>query len=150
MKAAGTTLSNNILHRAKKEHIDITPMKLQKLLYYVCVKYAKEMGISPISEPFEVWKYGPVLNSVYTEFKPFGAQKITKYAKNAAGTAMMVNESLNPFLRQCLDYVWNNMKQFSGVELSRRTHRPESGWYAAYQRDDSIITLEDMEHDGTI
>ena len=58
--------------------VEITPMKLQKILYYVCVKYVKETGIFPIYERFEVWKYGPVIPSVYSEFKTFGASPIKK------------------------------------------------------------------------
>lgn len=150
MKAVATVLSNNILIRAKQEHIKVTPMKLQKLLYYVCVKYAKETGDLLISEPFEVWPYGPVVPSVYSEFKPYGSSPIKRYAKNAAGEAMIVNEDLNLDLADCINYVWNRLKGFNGIELGKRTHLRGSGWYAAYQRDDEIITLEDMKNDTTI
>ena len=56
MKASAQSLCNNILMRAHRESIDVTPMKLQKLLYYVCTKYVQETGISPIMEYFAVWK----------------------------------------------------------------------------------------------
>lgn len=150
MRAAATTLSNNILIRAKKENVDVSPMKLQKLLYYVCVKYAQKTGNLPISEQFEVWKYGPVLSSVYAEFKPFGAKKIESYALNAKSRAMIVNETMNPTLKSCIDYVWNKLKGYSAVELSERTHQKGSGWYTAFQQNRTIITTEDMVHDSTI
>ena len=79
MKAVATVLSNNILFRAKKDHIPVTPMKLQKLLYYVCVKYVQDTGTTPIAEPFLVWKYGPVAPSVYAEFKSYGSKPIKSY-----------------------------------------------------------------------
>lgn len=150
MRASATVLSNNILMRGKMDDIKITPMKLQKLLYYICVMYVKETGHLPISEHFEVWQYGPVLASVYAEFKPFGASPITKYALNAKGKARIVDESCNPVLSSCIEYVWNKFKKTSAVDLSRRTHQKGSGWYAAFQRNDDAIKTEDMKNDTTL
>ncbi len=150
MKAVATVLSNNILVRARRENIKVTPMKLQKLLYYVCVKYVKETGDLPVSEPFEVWQYGPVVPSVYSEFKPYGASPIKQLAKNAKGRAMIVDEDANPTLTDCINYVWSRFKNYTGIELGRRTHLKGSGWYAAFQRDDEVITSEDMLNDTTI
>ena len=150
MRASATVLCNNILFRAKKEKISVTPMKLQKLLYYVCVKYVKETGHLPISEHFEVWKYGPVLATVYAEFKPFGSSPIKEYAVNAKGKSRMVDEDCNPLLSSCIDYVWRKLKSYSAVELSQRTHQKGSGWYAAFQRDQDAISTEDMKNDTTL
>lgn len=150
MRASATVLCNNILVRAKNENIPVTPMKLQKLLYYVCVKYVKETGNLPISEHFEVWKYGPVVASAYAEFKPFGSSPITEYAKNAKGKSTMVDEESNPVLKDCLDFVWHKLKGLSGIELSERTHRRGSGWYSAFQAEHSAISTEEMQNDRTL
>lgn len=150
MRATASVLSNNILYRAKKEDIKVTPMKLQKLLYYVCVLYVKKTGRLPIAEHFEVWKYGPVVASVYAEFKPFGSFPITSFALNAKKEAMMVDEDYNPNLRDCLNYAWNNLKHLSGIQLSQRTHQKGSGWYAAFQKNEDVISMEDMKNDCTI
>lgn len=150
MKAVATILSNNILLRAKREKINVTPMKLQKLLYYICVKYAKETGTSPISEQFEVWQYGPVVPSVYSEFKPYGASPIKQLAKNAVGESNMVDEDANPLLTDCINYVWSRYKNFSGIELSKKTHQRGSGWFVAYQAEKETISVEEMMNDTTI
>ena len=150
MRATALVLSNNILHRAKKENVPVTPMKLQKLLYYVCAKYMKETNRYPLSEPFEVWKYGPVIPSVYAEFKPYGSSKITDFARNGAGRAKMVDEEENPILHGALEYVWHTFKGFTGVALSERTHQRGSGWYAAYQRNEEVIQEEDILKDATL
>ena len=150
MKAVATVLSNNLLIRARQENIKVTPMKLQKLLYYVCVKYVKETGEMPVSEPFEVWQYGPVIPSVYHEFKSFRAAGINKFARDAKGEASVVDEDSSSILTDCINFVWSRLKHFTGIELGQRTHQKGSGWYKAYQRDDEIITLEDMKGDTTI
>ena len=48
-------ISNNILSIAYKENIKITPMKLQKLLYFVYRDYLKETNEPLFSERLEVW-----------------------------------------------------------------------------------------------
>lgn len=150
MKATAQNLSNNILYRAKKEHIDVSPMKLQKLLYYVCVKYVKETGVYPIFEYFEPWPYGPVIPSIYFEFKDYGPSPIRTYSKDSKGNSRMVDEDSSPTLRYCIDYIWAKFKSYTGIDLSRRTHQRGSGWYSAYQRNAPIITAEEMRQDGTI
>jgi len=150
MRASATVLSNNILIRAKRDNIKITPMKLQKLLYYTCVKYVKETGELPISEHFEVWKYGPVIPAVYSEFRPFGSSAITSYSKNAKGKSKMVDEDCNPILSSCIDYVWRKYKNLTGIELSKKTHQEGSGWFSAFQKDNATISKEEMQKDGTI
>ncbi len=150
MRASAVVLSNNILQRGKQDNVEISPMKLQKLLYYVCVMYAKRTGKLPISEHFEVWKYGPVLASVYSEFRPFGAKPITSYSLNAKGKANIVDESCNPILRDCLDCVWRKMKDYSAIDLSERTHKKGSGWYSAYQKYKDAISTEEMINDESL
>lgn len=44
MKASAQSLCNNVLTRALKEKIDVTPMKLQKLLYYVFALGSSMLG----------------------------------------------------------------------------------------------------------
>ncbi len=150
MKASAQSLCNNVLTRARKEKIDVTPMKLQKLLYYICVKYVKETGVFPLYEHFEVWKYGPVIPSIYAEFKPFGSSPIKNLTCNAKRKSMMVDEDANPTLKKCINYVWDNLKTYDGVALAKRTHQESGGWYAAYQKRNVIISTEEMKNDRTL
>lgn len=63
---------------------------------------------------------------------------------------MIVDEDANPLLTDCMEYVWNRFKNCTGIELGNRTHRKGSGWYAAFQRDDERISVEDMANDATL
>lgn len=147
MKASSTVLCNNILFRANKDKLKVTPMKLQKIMYYVCRDYVRSTGELPVSEQFEVWPYGPVLPSVYNEFKGFKDKPITSYACDALGKAAMVKESVNPELSRILDDVWHKYKRKTGIELSKMTHQDSSGWYKAYSEGRSVVELEDMKND---
>lgn len=147
MKAVSTVLCNNILNRGFKEKISISPMKLQKLMYFICMDYTRKNGTSPISEQFEVWQFGPVLPSIYAEFKAFGSKPIKEYAKDANGKAFMVNEERNPRLAETIDHIWRRYKNMTGIELSQITHQTRSGWYKAYADGRAYITESDMRYD---
>lgn len=48
----------------------ITNLQLQKILYFTWVDYYKETGTRLFEDqPFEAWKYGPVVSEVYFEYR---------------------------------------------------------------------------------
>lgn len=149
MKALVANLCNNILERGNKENIGISPMKLQRLLYFVCRDYVRRTGQKPISEDFEVCQYGPVIPSVYGMFRFFGASPIRGYAQDAFGKSYKVSERDNPVLASSLDTVWAKYKRLNGIELSQKTHQKGSGWYRAYMDGRDKISLEDIKNDTT-
>lgn len=53
----------------------LTPIKLQKILYYVYVECLKQ-GVKLFDTPIEKWKFGPVVSSVYHNFKTYGVHHI--------------------------------------------------------------------------
>lgn len=55
----------------------LTPLKLQKILYYVSTTYLKEFDQLLFSDSFQKWQYGPVVKDVYHEFKTVGVNHIT-------------------------------------------------------------------------
>lgn len=73
-------LANLILDWAQSDGIKITPMKLQKLLFFCHADYLSLYNISLVRQNFEAWDYGPVIPSIYSEFKSFGSEPIEKRA----------------------------------------------------------------------
>ena len=110
MAFSSTVICNNVLKRAKSENIKVTPMKLQKLLYFVSCEYVKATGTELLSEHFEVWQFGPVLPSVYNEFKSFHSSPITTFAKDANGESFLYDENNAPNLKRSMDLIWNAFK----------------------------------------
>jgi len=70
--------ANYIVWYANKTYpnIPLTHLKLQKLIYYFCVLYAREKNHIPFNEKINKWQFGPVVSSVYDEFKVYGANPI--------------------------------------------------------------------------
>lgn len=54
----------------------LTPLKLQKILYYVATSFLKSYNEQLFPEEFQKWQYGPVVKDVYHEFKTIGVNHI--------------------------------------------------------------------------
>lgn len=140
-------VANTFLYHAFQENISVTPMKLQKLIYFFFREYAKSTDEKLFSEQFETWQYGPVLPSIYYEFQSFGAKKIDKFARDAMGNVKIL--SLNNIdLKQSFDKIWRKYKYFPGTELSNITHREGTAWYKAHQKGSITLDYEDIKNDN--
>lgn len=142
-------IANSILRRAFKEKIAVSPMKLQKLMFFITCLYQRNTGHRLLTESFQPWRYGPVCGAVYGEFKSFGGNPITAYAKNAIGNAYAADERSSPELEQALDTVWSHLGCLSAVMLSRITVLPGSAWSKAVERKNCFISNADMAEDHT-
>lgn len=119
-------VANSILRRAFAEKIAVSPMKLQKLMFFITCLYQRNTGHRLLTESFQPWRYGPVCGAVYGEFKSFGGNPITAYAKDAIGNAYAADERSSPELKQALDTVWSHLGCLPAVTLSRITVLPGS------------------------
>lgn len=74
------TFVNPILQRGSEIHrSDMTPMKVQKLLFHLNGWHLAVTGHASISDTFEVWKFGPAVSSVYHQLKVYGGRPVTAY-----------------------------------------------------------------------
>ena len=86
MKASSSVSAKDIaryfLHRAAEDGDLITPLKMQKLIYYAYV-WALVNTKKPIfEEKFEAWPNGPVLPSLYKELRKYGSSPIDQNFTN--------------------------------------------------------------------
>ena len=99
---------------------EITPMKLIKLVYIAHGWYLAITDQTLIDENPEAWKYGPVISSLYHEFKHLGNSPIEKkFTKK-----VKLEEKAEKFL----DKIWEVYGKFSATDLSSKTHQPETPW----------------------
>jgi len=137
-------IANYILFKAWKEnnqYSDITVMKLIKLVY---IAYGWNLAIynKPLfKEKILAWKYGPVIPSIYHEFKKFSHLPITR---NEYSSVFDLNsgelcdvpivEYSNRDVIKILNAVWENYKDKSAYELSKITHENDSPWSKAWNK----------------
>ncbi|HFU3983635.1 TPA: Panacea domain-containing protein [Streptococcus suis] len=140
-------VANTFLAKAKEEKIDISPMKLQKLIYILYKVYLKNNDLKLFDEPFEVWQYGPVISSVYQIFKKYRSNRITNYHLNEDGTYNTVRFQHNPRFDEAFEFVWKKYKQLDGIYLSQLTHQPNTAWSKADKRGDIYLYDQDIHEE---
>lgn len=143
---------NSILQQAFKENIPISPMKLQKLLYFTYRDYLKKTNQLLFSERFAAWPYGPVLPSIYDEFKSFHGNPITKFAKNADGSASIISSTASGAqgVVYSIANVWQKYKYMSGIELSELTHQEGTAWYKAHTSQAPLLDLDAIKEEPVV
>jgi uncharacterized phage-associated protein len=135
-------IANFFLRTAWAENCPLTQMKLHKLLYYA---HGWQLGLrdSPlIDETVEAWQYGPVVRSVYYEFRDLGASPITRQATELDTSAMDLIAPEVPqedgSSRGLMDRVWQVYGKLSAAQLSQMTHVPDSPWSQTWERAQGI------------
>lgn len=140
MAHTAKAVANHILDLAEAEGVEITPMKLQKLVYFAHGWHLAILNSPLINEQVECWKYGPVIRSLFHEFKEFGLDPITRRAvehhfesdpasrrfKAWSSTAELHNPSEETL--GLIKDVWQVYKIYSAVKLSNMTHLPDTPW----------------------
>ncbi len=123
-------VANSIIEISQKNKSEITHLKLQKLTYFSHGWYlVLTEGIPLIYEPILAWKYGPVIKSIYDEFKLFGDRPIDKLAKKISGPFNLLEKDICPKVENdyplgLLNKVWEVYGNSHALYLSEVTHLP--------------------------
>lgn len=128
------SIANYFLQLAESSGETISPMKLQKLVYYAHGWYAGYTGQPLINEAVEAWQYGPVIPSLYHEFKMYGSKDIKSKASDFDGNGFSVVElPEDSNIQAFLNNIWKSYGKFTGLKLSEMTHAVDSPWYKTWQ-----------------
>lgn len=134
-------VANSILRECEHHDIAVDPMKLQKLIYMAHGYYVGYTETPLIDEYFEAWPYGPVVPSVYHEFKRFGGKAIATGTRalnyfrqpNQASTEAESRAQYMPendrIANLVLNYVVETYGKFTATYLSALTHKVGSPWH---------------------
>lgn len=123
-------VANALLDIARQEGAtDVTPMKLQKLVYYAHGWNLAVTGQPLIDEQIEAWQYGPVVDSIYHAAKGYGNTPIAQRLVNQMGYPAELSAADKSVVTPLLNWIWQQYGQFSGVYLSNLTHMPNTPWY---------------------
>lgn len=114
-------------HECESDPDYLTPMKLQKLLYFAQGWAFAEWGRPLFDEPIEAWREGPVVPEVYTHY--MGREKAPIVPDLSAATPPIVNED-----RALIHAVWDAYKQHSGWRLRDMAYAEEA-WVEAHKAD---------------
>lgn len=130
-------VANFFLSKAENENAPISPLKLLKLVYiaYGWVLALKDLRL--FEDEIQAWQHGPVIPSLYHEFKHFRSGPITEKAGlfDLDSFSYEVPEipTDDKDILVILEHVWGVYKRFSGWSLRNKTHAPHTPWDTVYE-----------------
>lgn len=108
------------LAQSGEERDPLTPLRLQKLLYYVQGWSLAVRKVPAFPEPIEAWAHGPVVPDIYHGLKRFGGDQLVVDIDALAPALDLSDEE-----RSFVDEVWESYKDYSASKLREMTHREE-------------------------
>ena len=119
-------IANTFAIKGIRNGVSVTPMKLQKLIYLLYANYIAKTNRPLFSDRFEAWEHGPVIRTVYNEFKRFGRKTIDTPFISGDGQAYYAVEQDD--VGRCVGEVWGKYSHFTGPRLSAVTHEDGTAW----------------------
>jgi uncharacterized phage-associated protein len=151
MAYSAMAVANAFIKRAQEGKLrDLTPMKLQKLLFFAqswCLAKEQEPLMDDV---FCRWQYGPVIPSLYHEFKEYGARPIA-----ALGGHLVERDGkllkVTPYVGDDDEESWALVDEiirvygdYSGAQLSYITHQEDSAWFRTGGADGGPMQNEEL------
>jgi len=151
-------VANAFIKRSREGQLaKLTPMKLQKLLFFTQSWHLKINKEPLFDDLFARWQYGPVIPSIYHEFKSYGSGVITDYGTilvndddSKLGFKVIIPEIDWEGDQETVDFIDKIIEVYgcySGGALSRMTHEDGTAWAITGGPDGGPIPFKDMaEH----
>ncbi len=140
-------IANYFLELANAQLRDLTPLKLQKLVYFANGWHLAIKSEPLINEQVEAWKFGPVIPSLYRAFRHYRDQPVTEPAsafefEYDEDGDWVTTEEITPTVDDCpqeaeftkalLRRVWEIYGKYTAIQLSNLTHQDGSPWHTVY------------------
>lgn len=128
-------IANTFLDMADMENRSLTPLEVQKLVYFAHGWHLAIKGNALFNERVEAWPYGPVIESVYHAFKHFKKKVITSRATisdfqegTVIGELATLPKDMDKQTQSIIHRVWDQYKNLSGAQFVEITHKPGTPW----------------------
>ncbi len=140
-------IADYFLDLAAQNGVELTPMKLQKLVYFANGWHLALRGEPLIDEQVQAWTHGPVIQTLYNAFRRYGVRPISAKAiqhswvgepwpgrsECVSHTPVVGDEpARDEFVKSFLDRIWDVYSKYSAIQLSNMTHEPGSPWHQLY------------------
>jgi uncharacterized phage-associated protein len=88
-----------------------------------------------IDESVEAWQFGPVVPSIYHQFKIYRNNPIKELATvfRPKQFVFVTPKITDLGLRPLLEKIWEIYGKLNGVQLSKLTHEPNSPWFEVWE-----------------
>ncbi len=100
----------------------VTPMQLEKLLYFAQGWHLAKFGTPLFEDDFEAWQYGPVIPEMYRKYRIYGRNGILREGAPCAA------ERLSPEDYELLLDVAREYMRYSASGLVQLSHEKGAPW----------------------
>lgn len=118
----------------------ISHLQLQKILYFLEANYLVN-GKQLFEDDISKWRLGPVVESVYHEYKTFGSQNIGYVPKrlgiDSDGKISIISynpDAIDPKDKEIINEIVDKYIKYDPFQLVKATHR-----HAPWKRDEQLI-----------
>lgn len=144
MSFQAVAVSNHLVALAHQHGEAVTPLKLQKLVYFAHGWYLALKEQPLLKERVQAWKYGPVVPELYHALKVSGGGAVSGPAtmltieresngelcvrRTTPDIADGAAENDVEFTKALLHKIWDVYGNYSATVLSNATHAPGTAW----------------------
>lgn len=104
-------IANYFIRKSHATDIGLTPMKLIKLCYIAHGWHLALTGSELLDEVIFAWKYGPVIKTLYRDFKQYGNCQISELYRERDNQYPLPDDDIARFL----DTIWTSYSNTMGL-----------------------------------
>jgi uncharacterized phage-associated protein len=154
MPFTATAIANELLDRAAESGSALTQINIQKLVYFAHGWHLAWRKEPLILESIEAWQYGPVVRTLYNQFRRFGSSPITDKARDfkidSNGkfvTPISAIDVTNAgiYAKSVVGAIWQQYGKLPPFQLVELTHAPNSPWEKAWKGSQSVISNDEIQ-----
>lgn len=136
MEYDGRVVANYLIERARDEGRDVTPLHVNKLVYF-CHAWMLAIHHRPLlKEPVEAWPRGPVVPDVYDSLRRFGGEPINRLIPAP-------DEDFDSDAQRIIDEVWEKYGKLRDTQLSGMSHARGTPWHETWQKRKRYAVIPD-------
>lgn len=137
-------LSKYIITKCMNDRKPISNLQLQKILYYIQVRFLKTKGVPAFSDEIEAWQFGPVVRAVYQQYCGAGSFPLRFVYENIA-------DVVSASEREIIDNIVVDKREKEPWDLVEETHAKGKAWDLTYKGgkgNKSVIPEKDIRKHG--
>lgn len=130
-------IANLLLAKAEDCSVSVTPLALQKLIYFAHGQHLVLRGVPLVGGYFEAWKRGPVHPFLYHAFKSFGSAAITGRAEAVdpvTGEVSSVDPPQDGEVEEIVERVLLSLRRLTPGQLVALSHAKEGPWDQVWKK----------------
>ena len=140
--APSTAIANEFIRRAYAHDRSITPMQVQKLVYFAHGMSLATLRHPLVSEVFQAWRFGPVARPLYEALRQYGGTPIQRLIECGDGSLFSAEPGEEPVIAfanlapaqvRLIDRIDARFGNLPAFRLSALTHEAGSPWAEVYR-----------------